>query len=378
MGVRPRTLVANRILGLARSLLLIALMVVAAGAASCGGDGDQRRSLSVVTANMANGVDVNGLDWKQRMDRFAAAIDRTGVVPDIISMTESAGRWRCSVPPFRDARDYDIADQLLSNLRQRIGVGYRIAYMVGIEDTVNNFAGTPFCWFYSGDTLLYNPSRVTNLTPAEVSGKPQVAHNASGPLGFQTRRSLPLCNRGSNFEPLDELIDGPQENDGCNPPPPSGPAYTQVESTSGGDQALVASLARFSLVDVPGSSFDVVTTHPMSGEEDDHAGPINHFIAGLTSPPYRTTNPYYPVVVLGDFNALVAEDKNWPAETTKVFTTPADVMAVAIGSGVGLRPMHNLSLDLGMTLPTEEPCRDGQVQGTFSDHCALLVRFSES
>ena len=263
--------------------------------------------------------------------------------------------------------------------------------MVGAAGNVKNATGTPFCWYYSGDTLLYNPSRLTNLTPSDVSGKPQEAHNG-GLVGFQIRRSLPLCARGSALEPLDQLIDGPPQTDRCNLETPSGPAYIQLDLTRGGDHALVASLARFSLVDVPDSSFDVVTTHPPYPEEDDHADTINDFIAALTSGDFRSTNPYYPVVVLGDFNGLIYEDKDWPRQTTKVFaaspipiprnTTPADVMAVAVGSGVGLQPTHNLSFDLGITLPTEEPCRDRdhpeRVQGTFSDHCGLLVRFTEN
>ena len=119
------------------ALVSVALMVIAAGATSCGDDDeDPPRTLSVVTANMANAVDVDGFNWQQRIDRFAAAINRTGVVPDIVSMTESAGLWRCSLPPFRDALDYDTADRLLMNLRQSTGVKYRIAYMDGAAGNV--------------------------------------------------------------------------------------------------------------------------------------------------------------------------------------------------------------------------------------------------
>ena len=357
---------------------LAALILIVAGGASCGGGGDEPRTLSVVTANMANAADVEGFDWRQRVDRFAEAINRTGVAPDIISMTESAGLWHCLVAPYRWADDYDLVDRLISNLHQSTGVAYRVAYMVGAAGAIRNSLGTPFCFYYSGDTLLYNPSRLNNLTPSDVVGRPQQSHDG-GLVGFQVRRSLPLCNRGTNLEPLDQLIDGPPQTDRCNLETPSGPAYIQLDLNRGGDHTLVASLARFSLVDVAESSFDVVTTHPMAGEEDDHAGPINNFIEGLTSSLYRTTKPYYPVIVLGDFNKLVEED--WPTGTAKIFRTAADVMAVAVGSGVGLEPTHNLSLDLGVTLPTEEPCRNRdhpeRVKGTFSDHCALLVRLSE-
>jgi hypothetical protein len=173
--------------------------------------------------------------------------------------------------------------------------------------------------------------------------------------------------------------------DRCNLETPSGPAYAQVDRNRGGDDTLVASLARFSLVDVPGSSFDVVTTHPMNGEEHDHAGPIDSFIRGVTGPGWRTTSPYWPVIVVGDFNMLI--DEQWPTQTTKVFWIPHDEMAVAVGSGVGLQPAHGLSLESGMALPSQglsglpeedwhAHCTGPQAAAAFSDHCGLLVRFS--
>jgi hypothetical protein len=359
-----------------RALLVVVLLAVT-GMVSCGGGGggDEARTLSIVSANMANAADVEGRDWKERVDRFAAAIDRTGVVPDIISMTESAGLWHCLVTPFRTAEDYDLVDRLISNLRRDLGVTYRVAYMVGAAGAIKNPAGTPFCFYYSGDTLLYNPERLRNLTPDDVAARAKESHDGAL-VGFQIRRSLPLCKRGTTLEPLEQLIDGPPQRERCNLDTPSGPAYIQLDLNRGGDHTLVASLARFGRVDVPDSSFDVVTTHPMAGEEQDHAETINSFIAGLTGPPYRESNPYYPVLVVGDYNSLVEEE--WPTGTTKVFRTPADVMAVSVGSGVGLDPAHDLAFDLGMTLPTAEPCRgERPVEGSFSDHCGLLVRFTE-
>lgn len=359
-----------------RLAVAAAVVALASTAAGCGGGGgdDQKQTLTVVTANMANAVDVDGLTWLDRIDHFAAAIVRSGVAPDVISMTESTGLWRCSVPPppFRAASDYDLVDRLVSNLHRDLGITYRVAYLVGASGAIRNGAGTPFCWYYSGDTLLYNPTRLTNLTPSDVAGRAQVAHD-SGLIGFQIRRSLPICTRSTDLEPLETLIDGPDQHDRCNVATPSGPAWAQVDTTSGPDPSVVASLARFGLVGVPGSSFDVVTTHPTSGEEAAHEGTIDRFVNALTGPAYRTSNPYYPVIVLGDFNSLV--DKPWPTGTTQVFRSPLpDVMAVNVGSGVGLPPSHGLSLDLGLALPTEDPCRGPQSPGRFSDHCGLLVR----
>jgi hypothetical protein len=41
-----------------------------------------------------------------RIDRLAAAIESAQLVPDIIAMTESAGRWHCSLGP--NSGDHDV------------------------------------------------------------------------------------------------------------------------------------------------------------------------------------------------------------------------------------------------------------------------------
>ncbi|MGH2554361.1 MAG: endonuclease/exonuclease/phosphatase family protein [Actinomycetota bacterium] len=367
-------------------MLQFATCALAAGAVSCPGDGTQSMpTLSVVTVNMANAIPVNGVKWPTRVDRLTAAIASAELVPDIISLTESAGWWNCSLSDYPRVDDYDMLDRLLWNLRGRLGAEYRIAYMVGYNGAVKNDLDLPVCWYFSGDTLLYNSDRLVNLTPDAVAGSPQVADDDQL-IGFQIRRSLPLCLRRTSMMPLEQLIDGPEQTDRCSSPTPSGPAFVQVELTRSGDHALVASLARFSLRAAPGSSFDVVTTHPTSGEEALHAAPINDFIAGMTQPPYRTTPPYYPVIVLGDFNSLKNtpndfwNDPAWPAGTRDVFTTDADVMVVAVGAGVGLQPEHDLSVAFATALPREEPCRikDTDTPGTFSDHCGLVVWFTGS
>jgi hypothetical protein len=360
------------------------LLVV--GAASCdGGTHDGASSLptlSVVTVNVANAVDLSGVDWKTRIDRLAAAIESAQLVPDIISMTESAGSWSCS-----GVGDYDVVDRLLWVLRERLGARYRVAYMVGTSGSVRNGIGIPVCSYYTGDTLLYNPDRLVNLTPGDVAGKPQIGHDDPF-TGVRVRRSLPLCTRRSNRMPLEQLIDGPPQSDKCSQQTPSGPAWVQIENTRQGDTALVASLARFSLNAAPGSSFDVVTTHPTAHEEEDQAGDIDNFIEGLTDAPYRTTAPYYPVIVVGDFNSLADEQRGWPAQTKHVFN-PTDVMVVALGAGVGMSPLHELGVAFSSTLPRQESCSlpaagtndptaAAGAPGAFSDHCGLVLRFSGS
>ena len=369
-------------------LPLFSAALIAGGAVSCDGSTNDGASslptLSVVTVNMANAVDLSGVDWKTRIDRLAAAIEDAELVPDIVSMTESAGSWSCSGGPRAD--DYDMVDRLLWVLRERLDARYRVAYMVGTPGSVRNGIGISVCSYYTGDTLLYNSDRLVNLTPGDVAGKPQIAHDDPF-IGVRVRRSLPLCTRGTNRMPLEQLIDGPPQSDKCSQETPSGPAWVQSEKTRQGDTAVVASLARFSLNAAPGSSFDIVTTHPTAHEEEDQAGPIDNFIAGLTDAPYRTTAPYYPVIVVGDFNSLASEERGWPTETKHVFQT--GVMVVALGAGVGIAPLHELRVAFSSTLPRQEPCSlpaagtndptaAAAAPGAFSDHCGLVVRFSGS
>ena len=354
----------------------------------------QKRTLTVMTANIANAFALGGgITWEVKMDRLAEQLSSSGQVPDIISMTESSGWTNCTTPAQDNSGDYDMVDRLIWRLRDRLGVTFRVAYLVGAQ---GSFGGGR-CQYYSGDTVLYNPNRIINLTPGNVAARPQAAHNENL-RGFQVRRSLPICNRGArtNIPDLEQLIDGPSQFDKCNRATPAAPAWAwQVQNPDGG-YGVVATMARFGLIDIQGATFDVVTTHPTSTGERWQYPEIDGFISALTQPPYRNTRPYYPVIVLGDFNCLsglppylncpgaapAPSAAPWPAGTTQVFFSPDDVMGVALGAGGGpLPPQHTLAVQFATTLPSVQPCRPydaPQVAGlSFSDHCALLVRFTE-
>ena len=367
------------------------------GACAAGPSPVPQRTLTVVTANIANAFALSGgITWQVKMDRLADQIVAAGAVPDIISITESSGWTNCSTPASDNTGDYDMVDRLVWQLRSQLNVTYRVAYLIGAEGEF----GAGRCHYYSGDTLLYNPNRIVNLTPGNVAARAQVAHN-DNLLGLLVRRSLPLCNRGAqtSIANLGQLIDGPSQFDKCNVATPAAPAWAWQVQHPGGGIGLIATLARFGLVDVQGATFDVVTTHPKTQAEHLQSAAIDDFIAALIQPPYRNTRPYYPVIVLGDFNCLAglppyddvgkcgmrtpaAPSTPWPAGTTQVFLSPDDVMAVALGDGGGpLPPQRRLTVQFATTLPSVQPCRPydaPQVANlSFSDHCALLVRFSE-
>lgn len=335
-------------------------------------------TLTVVTTNMANAFALQGVTWEMKMDRLAALIVASGQVPDIISMTEVSGWTSCTTPASDNSGDYDMIDRLIWRLRDGTGVTFRVAYLVGADGSF----GWGRCRYYSGDAVIYNPNRIVNLTPADVATRAQTSYNENL-VGFQVRRSLPICARGArtNIAGLEQLIDGPGRVERCNQPTPAGPAWAWQVQIPGGGFGVVATLARFGLVSVPGSSFDVVTTHPTSTHESWQHAPINSFIAGATSPPYRNARPYYPTVVLGDFNTLAdtppAGATSWPAGTTQAFRAPGDVMVVSLGDGTGpLPPLRALKLGLGVALPAETPCQF-YPDRSFSDHCGLLVRLTE-
>ena len=381
------------------SRIRLGSLVGLAGLLSVGAcDPVRPRTLTVVTANIANAFALGGgITWEVKMDRLAAQIVATGAVPDIISITESSGWTNCTTPAWDNTGDYDMVDRLIWQLRTQLSVTYRVAYLIGAEGSF----GAGRCHYFSGDTLIYNPNRIINLTPGNVAARPQVAHN-DNLLGFLVRRSLPICNRGArtNISNLAQLIDGPSQFDKCNVATPSAPAWAwQVQHPDGGF-GVIATLARFGWVDVQGATFDVVTTHPKTQAEHLQFDKIDDFISALIQPPHRNTRPYYPVIVLGDFNCLsglppyddppgecagktpAPPSTPWPAGTTQVFLSPDDVMVVALGNGGGpLPPLRSLNVQFATTLPSVQPCRPydaPQVANlSFSDHCALLVRFTE-
>ena len=217
------------------------------------------------------------------------------------AMTESSGWTSCTTPASGNTGDYDMVDRLIWRLRNGIGVTYRVAYMVGADGSF----GWGRCRYYSGDTVLYNPNRITNLTPSDVAGRAQVPHN-DNLLGFLVRRSLPICGRGArtNIPNLEQLIDGPPQFDRCNQPTPSAPVWAWQVRKSGGQLCSRRHAGAFRFGRCSNSSFDVVTTHPTSSQElSQRANQRLHRCADRSGvPKYQTL---LSDDLLGDFNCLL-------------------------------------------------------------------------
>ena len=179
-------------------------------------------TLTVVTVNVANAFALGNITWETKMDRLAEQIAASRQVPDIISMTESSGWTSCSSRPRTTAATTNSGSpHLAAAQRHRCDLPRGVTWS-GADGTF----GWGRCRYYTGDTVLYNPNRITNLTPSDVAGRAQVPHNHNI-SGFLVRRSLPICNRGArtNIPNLEQLIDGPPQVDKCNRPTPSAPVW---------------------------------------------------------------------------------------------------------------------------------------------------------
>lgn len=267
---------------------------------------------------------------------------------------------------------------MIANLRRDFRVEYRVAYMVGVNWFNKDKFGVPNCYWHSGDAVLYNSARIRNMNPQDLAGQQPVAHDAQLE-GVQVRRSLPLCNRGTVKEPMEDLIDGPLAAEKCQTPTPTGPARAIVVRAKEGEWRLGASLARLALRRDQGASFDLITVHPGSGDEAAHGPLIDDFVQQAIATPQRTSGPRYPTIVLGDLNGVPAD---WPTGMFTVWSEgPYDVMGVRLAQdGVGLAPQYHLYANFMTRLPWATPIgtdRCGNDPDSFSDHCGGLVTFGE-
>jgi hypothetical protein len=339
--------------------------------------------ISIVTANTAGtGYPKrgDGSHWPVRYDRLALEISNSGPPPDVISLTEIYGWSWCSSPLSERANDYEAIDVIVDGLARRTGTIYRVAYMVGKTGRHGGVNGSR-CQEFFGDAVLYNPKRLINRTPQDVTGKPQVAHD--GPAsGLQVRRSLPICNPGTLSQPIASLIDGPVQTDKCDWPTPSGPAWALALKTTTFDQ-VIASLARFAFVHDPRATFDVFTIHapnslfsPPNPELPEVTRQMVDFIERLSKPPFRREPSMLPALVVGDFNGF-ADTPTWLPMATEVFVVKIDLMRVMQATPVGSAPPRfTPTFARSVVLPRGTVSRETEdPKLLFSDHIALRVDF---
>ena len=354
------------------SLPILAAVVVASHPASAA----PRNDLSFVTANM---LDFNDLspegNWQTRYGNLAHQIASSGAPPDIISINEVGGWQTCFLGFGPGASDYDGFDQIIYNLHLQTGVQYRIAFFVGGNGSFGGINNSR-CNKFSGSAVLYNPARILNRTPVDAIGRTVTAHD-SPILGLGLRRSMPVCSRGTSYEPIASLIDGPLTTEKCSTPTPSGPAWTWAVQPPGKDIRIAAALGRFSFVSEPATSFDVVTIHLYAGDEPAEAAPVNSFITAMSTSTFRTMARTIPTVVTGDYNSL-ASDTTWMSPSGIAFLFNLDDMAISQGNPPGsASPSYNMTFTGTVAhLPADDTtCHSIPADG-ISDHCALRTDFN--
>lgn len=378
--------------------------------------------LIVVTANMfgtsnldsahniactPNQGDCEG--WWVRHRRLAAAINGAGAPPDIISLTEMNGKdsWQGDIQAtgYASVKDYQPLEWILRDLEQLTGIQYRIAYHVGHREYYSLQV------YWGGDAVLYNPARLINLTPTEISNG-GVEHDAFV-FGPQVRKSLPACDGTiATLSRVVAALDGPSINQsGCAvPTTPTGPAWVlmqNIDYTKNGAphnlQQVMASMARFAFAHDPrpSRSFDVFTLHPNIDTPTQTYSALLDFIYSHQRPPYRSVPPAIPAIVLGDLNQYTADiatrkaigiapwlhDNTWNIvdgipfgrqEAQEYLTSlpfPSEMMAIYKGSRYvngGFEAHSDLLLLEKRDVPNG--CLMGPPFG-FSDHCALRVEF---
>jgi hypothetical protein len=315
------------------------------------------------------GIDITsavGGDLRTRIDRLAKDIAGSFSPADIISITEAEG-WRWCRGTGGNVGDYDAFDRLISGLTTATGITYRVAYMVGNPGSFPSGR----CSYFGGDVVLYNPARLVNQNPSDAAAFAGVEQPHDSTLrGVVFKRSLPICNPGTARMPLmQSLIDGGPQTDKCGRPLPSGPAWVfQFPVSPASELTTPATVARFSFAGDLRFSFDVITVHPHSGDEDAIKPGLISFVTGTQKPPYRKIPSYYPAMLIGDFNTLHDSPTSVPG-FTELFGPMDDRMAVrkANPTAFGSASIHDYSV-LGTQILPLDPTLP------FSDHIAIVIK----
>lgn len=186
-------------------------------------DGDP--SLTIIYANaatwkvpwMADAPNIRCGEWGCRSKRFVQQIKASGMVPDIIFLTEvnlySWGIVQGSREPYQALK------LLHDELRLQLNIEYRIASANGVEAEIglDRNGGV----INQGEAVLYNPLRIVNKTMKNV---PYITNSFVRGIGHRVphdeatsyfmeagahlRASVPFCTSSfSNF--ADQYLDGP-------------------------------------------------------------------------------------------------------------------------------------------------------------------------
>jgi hypothetical protein len=316
-------------------------------------------TLSALNLNLQGRNSVYG-PWRERYGSISRWMQAEGTVPDLLVLQETPAR-KCWFLGGCDPLDYEAVFEILGTVETATGVAYRVAFLS---------TGPPYDHLdplYQGRAVLYNPARLTNVTPnpggTQSSAtltrtlEPHASHPCRNPARFQ----VALCAR----------ID----TDGTNP----GPHWA----------AEGVAFARFAFAEH--ASPVVVDIY------DEHA-PILKELGGVPDhelvanavqrmealhPPAPGTR-LIPPVLIGDFNATRSDMENevvgsntlWRFELT-AFPPPAtEVIGTLVGNPQWFPARFAATAVTNRFLPEDGLPLCGPPRVRWSDHCAQFVEFA--
>ena len=236
-----------------------------------------------------------------------------------------------------------------AELARVFGIKYRIAYATGVEMEIGKerLSG----WAHQGEALLYNPERMINLTPNDVTvisptlSLPHVVRGIGSPAvndertldynerGTHLRASVPVCN--SKYEAFARaFLDGPEmemRNPGAGPfytncVGPIGPAWNFQYDPLTGRWRRIGAFNRMALKTDPDHALEFYNVHLTQNERtgdgisviDQTLSSVRQFVShpkGAARPPLHTAPIFANDINVnfgdGGFNFLLRELDDW-------------------------------------------------------------------
>ncbi len=321
-----------------------------------------------------------GIPWRERFARVAKWIAQNDR-PDVLVIQEMPGYW-CG----DRIRDYEAANYLIDQIRQRSQMEYRIAYLLshkqggGYGDWYVGTEKLGACETRGGRALLYRPDRIRN-TQRDAGFDFAFANNS----GTSLMNSLPCCNPRAGTESVCSLIDGPMTRaSGCTHDTPAGAAWTRRQSVPDGPMDAVFS--RLELKNQPGNFVHVYNVHLSwnNGATTLAEASIGGLVMDMEQRFATAGGRLYPPIVTGDFNlGLQAITERLPGTFSgfSILHWSPELMGVLIGKEQAFPSKQKVIVrgerdlpDFGCVanpVPGEPPITSDRLT-LWSDHCASI------
>lgn len=193
----------------------------------------------------------------------------TKTMPDLIALQEVVGQ-------SGDAQPYDTLSEIISQIRSKTHVSYRIAYL-SVSPTPQGLRPT----LWAGRALLYNPARMINTTSPAPSNDESI-------IATHPRKSLPCSNQMPIFRDFCTSLEG------------YGISWISSARRSDGRWLAGPAYARIQLKGAVDLSICSVHVAYENDLPDNYLKQFNQLLANAES--RLGARRLYPPVVLGDFN----------------------------------------------------------------------------